>query len=472
MSEPAVQTQAASPPHRRWLPRLFLVGVVLAAAALGVWFYFDYAWERQLRDACAEADRLDPGWRFGDLDRSRPAVPDDENGARLVLAARTGLPAKWLAPAPGAVLGLGDRLAAVPPPRRPDEADLKDLRTELGKVAAALDTARGLADRSRGRYDVAWNEDLIGTLLPHAQETRVVAQLLALDALVHACDGDGAAALRSCRAAVNTGHSLGDEPTPISQVCRAACVRRAVGALEQVLAQGEAPAKDLELTQRLLRTEAEEPLQLIAARSDRVCFYQCLDQMRTGKFHQAAYGVKPSLLGSTADDLLDRGRARAAEVAYLRYHNELVEIAKLPTPDQHERLQRLQRPNVQLPKLLAGLSGDDDQVKLAVSFHRYRAELRCAAAALAAERYRLATGPWPEHLDQLVPEYLPAVPADPFDGQPLRLRRLADGLVVYSIGQDRQDDGGQRDRKQPGKPGSDVGFQLWDVGRRGKAVPK
>jgi len=467
MSEPTVQDQAA-PPRRRWLPRLLAGGVLVVALLLGLWAYVDYAWDRDLREAVAEADRLDPGWRFDDLEKARPSVPDAENGATLVLAARTGMPAKWLATAPGAPPGLGDRLADLPPPRRPDAADLKELRVELDKVAKAVDTARGLAGRPRGRYDVAWTEDLIGTLVPHVQETRVVVRLLALDALLQACDGDGAAALGSCRAALSTGRSLGDEPLAISQVCRVGCVRRAVGALEQVLGLGETPAADLELMQRLLLEEADEPLQLIAARADRVAFYQSLDAMRTGRFRQAAYGVTPSMLGSTGDDLLNRGRARAGEVAYLRYHNELVEIAKLPAHEQQDRLARLHRPEVQLPKLLEGLSRDDDQVKMARWFHRHKAELLCAAAALAVERYRLARGHWPERLEDLVPDYLAAVPADPFDGRPLRLRRLPDGIVVYSVGPDRQDDSGKLDRSQPGAPGTDVGFRLWDTDRRGK----
>ncbi len=259
---------------------------------------------------------------------------------------------------------------------------------------------------------------------------------------------------------------------PSPQLSRVACVRQALRALEQVLVLGEPPAQDLEELQRQLLAEADEPLQLIAARADRVMFYQSLDAMRTGKFRQAAYGVQPSAFGSTGDDLLNRGRARAAEVTYLHYHNQLVEIAKLPPHEQRERLQALHRPTTQLPKLLEALSRDGNPTRIIDSFHRYRAELRCAAVALAAERYRRTAGHWPEHLDDLVPQCLAAVPADPFDGQPLRVRRLPDGLVVYSLGPDRQDDGGKLDRTRPGAAGTDVGFQLWDVAGRGKSQPR
>ena len=39
--------------------------------------------------------------------------------------------------------------------------------------------------------------------------------------------------------------------------------------------------------------------------------------------------------------------------------------------------------------------------------------------------------------------YLKAVPLDPFDGKPLRYKKLSPGYVVYSIGEDLSDDGGQ-----------------------------
>jgi len=58
------------------------------------------------------------------------------------------------------------------------------------------------------------------------------------------------------------------------------------------------------------------------------------------------------------------------------------------------------------------------------------------------------------------------VPADLYDGMPLRLRRLEDGLVIYSVGPDGQDNGGHLDRKSPTNPGTDLGFRLWDVAKR------
>ena len=92
--------------------------------------------------------------------------------------------------------------------------------------------------------------------------------------------------------------------------------------------------------------------------------------------------------------------------------------------------------------------------------------IRTAIAALAAERFRLDHGSWPESLDQLVPKYMAAVPNDPFIPGPLKLRKLPDGLFIYSVGYDGRDDGGKINAKMRMRDGADLGFRLWHVASR------
>src|SRR5262249_14654539 len=98
--------------------------------------------------------------------------------------------------------------------------------------------------------------------------------------------------------------------------------------------------------------------------------------------------------------------------------------------------------------------------------HRTLAFLRCGIAAVAIERYRLANGRWPERLEDLVPAYLSKIPIDPFDGQPIRFRRLKDGVIIYTVGEGQDEDGSRRVRVKAGSPDIDVGFELWDPDRR------
>jgi hypothetical protein len=71
------------------------------------------------------------------------------------------------------------------------------------------------------------------------------------------------------------------------------------------------------------------------------------------------------------------------------------------------------------------------------------ARRRVARAALAAAKFQAEERDPPESLDELVPDFLLAVPFDPFDGKPLRMKRTARGIVIYSIGPDATDDGGE-----------------------------
>jgi len=68
---------------------------------------------------------------------------------------------------------------------------------------------------------------------------------------------------------------------------------------------------------------------------------------------------------------------------------------------------------------------------------------RCTRTLVALERFRRDRGgALPASLAELVPRYLPAVPIDPMIDAPLHYRVQADAYVVYSVGLDQRDDGG------------------------------
>jgi len=74
---------------------------------------------------------------------------------------------------------------------------------------------------------------------------------------------------------------------------------------------------------------------------------------------------------------------------------------------------------------------------------RIEAARQITVTAIALKRYQLKHGNYPSDLDSLVPEFVPSVPFDPVDGQPLRYRPKADGtFLLYSIGENGKDDNG------------------------------
>src|SRR5258707_1538545 len=103
---------------------------------------------KKLEEAREKADRLDPGWRFGDLLAHRTAVPDEKNGALAVLKAQDTLKVPWSQEELSSDL---IQLASLDPLSAKQVAALKEA---LIKDAPALREAIRLADLPTGRYPV------------------------------------------------------------------------------------------------------------------------------------------------------------------------------------------------------------------------------------------------------------------------------------------------------------------------------
>jgi hypothetical protein len=445
---------ADAAPVRRWptWQRVMLRAGATALAVLALMVAWDF-W-RSRRDggkaaaAVAEADRLDPGWRLEELEAKRDDPPPVENGALKALNVARALPGQ------DAVRAVDDVLGELPPETRLSEAQLAAVRKAVEPAGPVLVDARALVRYSRARYPVQWQPDLISTVLP-ANEVRKVGFWLRLDATARAEAGDHAGALESCRAILHASRTVGDEPTGISQLIRVAGRAIGIDVLERLMAQGEPPVEGLGDVQRWLETEDREPIELVAARGERAAF----DQTFAHVFDSLAWYQRLAMA---------RSRTMSPELTRavgLRHYTAYVEALKLPEDQRKSRLPVLEDDPETVPIMVGLLAPSLDKVVQACA--RSHAQLRCAAVAVAAERHRRAATRWPDSVAQLVTGGLvPAVPRDPFDGQPIRFRRLADGLVVYSVGPDGTDDGGAINRQRPNDPGSDLGVRLWDVAAR------
>jgi len=84
---------------------------------------------------------------------------------------------------------------------------------------------------------------------------------------------------------------------------------------------------------------------------------------------------------------------------------------------------------------------DRERAQFYADFHKAR--VRLLICELALRMYRVQHGGPPRELADLVPDFLPAVPEDPFSGKPLIYRPRATGYLLYSVGPNRRDDDGQ-----------------------------
>jgi ABC-type transport system involved in multi-copper enzyme maturation permease subunit len=431
------------------------------AALLACYGYLMNVADKDYRDAIAQTDRLEPSWRIEELEAKRLVVPDSENSSRQLLKAKEMLPKAWdTAEADTATKDVRPEVLL-----RPEE--VQAVRAALANVPLALAEARRLSDLPHGRYPVNWSSDVFSTLLPHLQETRSVAKLLALDALRRAQDNDADGALTSCRALLNAARSIGDEPTLISLLVRISEVKMALDGIERTLAQGEPSEKTLKALQDVLEEEDRQPLLLLGMRGERAGVSRFFEALRSGEGKAAGiFGASANRLDRWATEMLlplIAGSLKACQAEFLRNYNALVEAAKLPPEQQDARFGALGIPasmNVLVRMIYPAIG------RIATSYRRDQAEVRCALAALAVERYRRQHGRWPVSLSALVPGQLADVPLDPYDGQPLRYRQVADGTVIYSVGPDLVDDGGKLVPSGRGNAGTDLGMRLWNPDRR------
>jgi hypothetical protein len=85
-----------------------------------------------------------------------------------------------------------------------------------------------------------------------------------------------------------------------------------------------------------------------------------------------------------------------------------------------------------------------------------------AFTACALERHRLAHDAYPESLTQLVPAFLPAIPLDVINGDPLHYHLSPDGtFTLYSVGLDGDDDHGRRAPTNSANPLDADGDWAW-----------
>lgn len=87
-------------------------------------------------------------------------------------------------------------------------------------------------------------------------------------------------------------------------------------------------------------------------------------------------------------------------------------------------------------------------------------------AAIALTLYHRDTGAWPGSLSDLLPKYLPFLPLDPFDGQPLRYKLSSGQPLLYSIGANKTDDGGTPPADEKNDFSAKTGdWVLWPVNK-------
>jgi len=399
-----------------------------------------------------------------ELDASYPRVPDDQNPALVYLDIFTEAQAReqalysngnastpvqhdWISrrealletiPIVGeAKLERGDSL-----PAEMREASQEFSLAVSGPISKAL-IAQAREPVAPARYPIDLKQGY-NIELPHLMKLRALARYLSLESLLAADSGDTETATNAILAIFPLARSLEAEPLYISQLVRAALLSIAIHAQEEALNRAAFSDQQLRAMERSLQ-EALPPLDAGMFLRDALAG----DYLSAISMDHASSMLK---LGENLFTLPIRELVAFEDVTRL-LHGHIFAVMmreaespgnRAPLPLQlHRTVDEFPGMRAQIAALLVEHAWPAGG-KMLLAEWRIRAQLRIAATALAVERYRLAEGALPGSLEDLVPAYLDAVPVDPFGNGTLRYRIKPNGeFVVYSFGQDREDDLGE-----------------------------
>ena len=410
------------------------------------------AWRNKLRKeintriASIKAKGLPANWN--DLEHWPVVIPDGENAALVLTNVIVQL-------TEGDVVIVSH--LELPPRGEASSAETRSNAVVFVQAnLAVLDMVHRVTNAASSRYPINYL-DGPNALLPHLKGLKSLSQLLACDAVLKAEANDPAGATIDVESSLHLSRSLDNEPILISQLTSAAILSITSQSLERIICR--CALNDDQLVHMSREFSAAE----------------ATNRFVTGLIGERAFGNE--LLRLMQDDM-----RKMVTVANKGVNEE--EQTEMPARnpgfgwkffgffarDQNFFLRAMETnilvlsaappQSLSLTNELSKIEADAKNgyyimsslllpalSRTAIRDAATRAHLRTAVAGLTIERWRLAHGgKIPESLGELVPALLPSVPIDPFDGKPLRFKKLPNGYVVYSIGMNLQDDGG---REQP-----------------------
>jgi hypothetical protein len=338
----------------------------------------------------------------------------------------------------------------LPRPSAPLPSAVKSALTDfLQHNQDALQFFGQAAQYEQSRYPVDFTKN---AGLPYLQGVNNGGKLCEMAAILDAENGDGKRAGDEVVMALTLARSLKAEPVIISQLVRVAGILFAETALNQSVNRTTLPPESLSALAQMFRDMEQ------------------YDASGEG-FYRALVGEKVmdvALLNNRKQLLREEAKIpRLVDYvnnnANLRAEQDFAKstFQQLMTASQDVFPNRLKSFNDVLQERAS--EARDQGLLLSANYlggfgnlverqARGVAALRLAMTAIALEQYRTSHNRYPDNLSGLVPAYLDAPLTDPFDGHPLRYRKQAAGYVLYSIGPDLKDDGGN--------PGKDLVFAV------------
>jgi hypothetical protein len=333
------------------------------------------------------------------------------------------------------------------------------------------------AARPQARFWVNYDAGF-ASLLPHLARMKSCAQYLALHADAALKAGDRETALQDIRLLFRLIEANRTEPTLISHLVRIAMTQIALQPVWEGLSERQWNDADLVALEGGLRKMDFLADYQYAMRGERACSLWAVDYVRrkglSGLEEVGPFDLNsrpPDLnqfLGQAAFKLIPAGWFDQNKLSLCRLHDQYV----LPlTGDSNNRVVRpalIRQANTAIDSLRRRPYDAFSQMLLpalgraAEKCARAQCSVDLARTACALERYRLANGQFPDSLEVLAPKFIEKLPCDVIDGGSLKYRRTDDGqFVLYSVGLNETDDGGQIVLTKSGNADINKGDWVW-----------
>lgn len=351
--------------------------------------------------------------------------------------------------------------------------DIQTAKTYLNKIAPQLRALRTAMKISDSYAAVTWTSPAFSAQTPGLVESVIAARALAMDVLTTSMAGNRDAAER-----------LIVESSVMFRFCEGEAGlyfiqyninRMMADATERIINDGGLSDSTLrELDHALLDTEANFDTRdrMVV---DRVVFLDSIMWLRNRARGTWPFGSSAHLGGYSYAALWTHIPALpAVDIADgLDYYAAAIEAASAP---EGQRIQRIQAYEAAHDSTWLNRMSTSMNYRNSESFVLMAGalgEMRALRVAIAAERFRMSCGKWPESLSELVPGYIESVPSDPIDGRPIRYEVIPGGIKSWTIfdGDKNGDDGGdllRLMRTKPGKRGKDAGWVILNPDLRGR----
>ncbi len=356
-----------------------------------------------------------------------------------------------------------------------------DILLALSCFNPALEELRQASQRPYARLPLDYEKGfgVVGDCLPWLANEKRCAQFLELRILAELEAGQSGPALDDVKLLLRVTDTIRNQPFLISHLVRIAMTAIALQPIYEGLAQHRWNDTQLAALEAALATQDFLADFQLAMRGERTC---AIDEFETQRLTREMKSFTEVLGAETIVTNSLRWMPSAYfyqnELAFARMYEQFV----LPLAD-------LTNQTISVAAYRAGQKDFQEQSnhfspykilarmtfpavgKSVVRFATVQTDIDLARVACALERYRLAYGEYPETLDALAPQFIVKLPHDIIGGQPLHYRRVdppspgsgaASGkFLLYSVGWNETDDGGQVAFRKSGSVDPEKGDWVW-----------